>query len=418
MSFSPTSLPCVPSPCGGSARSLTSKMINFMRLISRCKPGFFNLQLEDPQGCMSCFCYGHSSVCTTAQGFIKHTIHSRFDSGRCFWTSHGERGFWCCVTFLRGSWAGNSFSAASSKVVGCGQARGQTLGSTVHVFKFISHWRQEIESQEEIDARRCCIVSRNSRCSGYLLQSIVIQIDVMHCPAHCFSDLIHTTPQIVSLLRYFNAASLVIFSVPSVLCGGWNNIIFANDTCGLTLLPLGPGKWKGLDQDGNEVDIEYDAGSISLTAGVNVYQAYFIATGKYAKQKHWSRHFAHNFSWQSLTIKDKKRNKSTESHTVIPDGWQSSERVLDAHWGRQNVFPENVVHHLMDKLLLVYSQVPGGSEIQLQPGLDVHAASRWGAAGQTLRPRRRHRGKRTHDFHAHIFPGEERVNTPCWGCEG
>ena len=31
--------------------------------------------------------------------------------------------------------------------------------------------------------------------------------------------------------------------------------------------------------DGNAVDVEYDAGGISITSGVNVYQAYFMAPG-------------------------------------------------------------------------------------------------------------------------------------------
>ncbi len=45
----------------------------------------------------------------------------------------------------------------------------------------------------------------------------------------------------------------------------------------------GRGKWKGVDLDGNRVPVEYDSGtgSIELTAGVNVYQAYFLAPSEY-----------------------------------------------------------------------------------------------------------------------------------------
>uniref|UniRef100_A0A7N9AR09 Laminin subunit gamma-1 n=1 Tax=Mastacembelus armatus TaxID=205130 RepID=A0A7N9AR09_9TELE len=44
----------------------------------RCKPGYFNLDPNNPQGCTPCFCFQHSSVCVSAEGFSVHTISSVF----------------------------------------------------------------------------------------------------------------------------------------------------------------------------------------------------------------------------------------------------------------------------------------------------------------------------------------------------
>ncbi|KAM9217864.1 laminin subunit gamma-3 [Leptosomus discolor] len=46
-------------------------------LCNRCQPGWFNLQPHNPVGCTSCFCYGHSTACTAAEGY--EVTHVRFD---------------------------------------------------------------------------------------------------------------------------------------------------------------------------------------------------------------------------------------------------------------------------------------------------------------------------------------------------
>ncbi|XP_022533612.2 laminin subunit gamma-1 [Astyanax mexicanus] len=45
----------------------------------RCKLGYFNLDPQNPQGCTPCFCFHHSTVCESADGYSIHTITSNFD---------------------------------------------------------------------------------------------------------------------------------------------------------------------------------------------------------------------------------------------------------------------------------------------------------------------------------------------------
>uniref|UniRef100_A0A8C4DYK9 Laminin subunit gamma-1 n=1 Tax=Dicentrarchus labrax TaxID=13489 RepID=A0A8C4DYK9_DICLA len=44
----------------------------------RCKLGYFNLDPTNPQGCTPCFCFQHSSVCDSAEGFSVHSVSSSF----------------------------------------------------------------------------------------------------------------------------------------------------------------------------------------------------------------------------------------------------------------------------------------------------------------------------------------------------
>ena len=46
-----------------------------------CKPGFFGLTAANPLGCHPCFCYGHSSDCSSARGYVAQVTQSDFSSG-------------------------------------------------------------------------------------------------------------------------------------------------------------------------------------------------------------------------------------------------------------------------------------------------------------------------------------------------
>ncbi|XP_063172513.1 laminin subunit gamma-3 [Candoia aspera] len=61
-------------------------------LCNRCQPGSFNLQPHNPEGCTSCFCYGHSTVCTTAPGYEAHDIVSDFRQGLDGWRAKDPDG--------------------------------------------------------------------------------------------------------------------------------------------------------------------------------------------------------------------------------------------------------------------------------------------------------------------------------------
>lgn len=50
-------------------------------VLFRCKLGYFNLDHQNPLGCTACFCFQHSSVCESAEGFSVHTITSSFQRG-------------------------------------------------------------------------------------------------------------------------------------------------------------------------------------------------------------------------------------------------------------------------------------------------------------------------------------------------
>ncbi|XP_059157945.1 laminin subunit gamma-1-like [Physella acuta] len=57
------------------------------RQCDKCKPGYFGLSEKDRFGCISCFCYGHSSECTSAEGYVASNITSNYDRGAERWTA-------------------------------------------------------------------------------------------------------------------------------------------------------------------------------------------------------------------------------------------------------------------------------------------------------------------------------------------
>ncbi|XP_066837050.1 laminin subunit gamma-3 isoform X1 [Anser cygnoides] len=56
-------------------------------LCNRCQPGWFNLQPHNPAGCTSCFCYGHSAVCTAATSYEVTHVRSDFSRGLEGWAA-------------------------------------------------------------------------------------------------------------------------------------------------------------------------------------------------------------------------------------------------------------------------------------------------------------------------------------------
>ena len=50
-----------------------------------CKPGYFGMSAGNTLGCLACFCYGHSSDCSSARGYVAQFIQSDFSSGTQRW---------------------------------------------------------------------------------------------------------------------------------------------------------------------------------------------------------------------------------------------------------------------------------------------------------------------------------------------
>ncbi|XP_057674386.1 laminin subunit gamma-3 [Corythoichthys intestinalis] len=51
----------------------------------RCKPGFFNLQENNPAGCQPCFCFGHSLACSSSNHYVAVNITSDFMEDQDGW---------------------------------------------------------------------------------------------------------------------------------------------------------------------------------------------------------------------------------------------------------------------------------------------------------------------------------------------
>ena len=48
---------------------------------SRCRSGYFNLELTNPEGCTKCFCYGQASTCQSASNYFFNPLRSSFTQG-------------------------------------------------------------------------------------------------------------------------------------------------------------------------------------------------------------------------------------------------------------------------------------------------------------------------------------------------
>ncbi|KAL5277341.1 LAMC3 family protein [Megaselia abdita] len=63
------------------------------RRCRECRPGFFNLDLDNRFGCTPCFCYGHTSECQSAFGFSQVSMNSNFNRNSERWQAldlHGR----------------------------------------------------------------------------------------------------------------------------------------------------------------------------------------------------------------------------------------------------------------------------------------------------------------------------------------
>nr|XP_006640850.2 PREDICTED: laminin subunit gamma-3 [Lepisosteus oculatus] len=58
----------------------------------RCKPGSFNLDSQNPDGCLNCFCFGHSAVCTSASHYSAINITSDFTEDTEGWIGEFSNG--------------------------------------------------------------------------------------------------------------------------------------------------------------------------------------------------------------------------------------------------------------------------------------------------------------------------------------
>ncbi|KAL8178113.1 UNVERIFIED_CONTAM: Laminin subunit gamma-2 [Gekko kuhli] len=56
----------------------------------RCKQGYYNLDSGNPEGCSQCFCYGHSTTCSSAENYSIHKITSFFQQDDEGWKAEAN----------------------------------------------------------------------------------------------------------------------------------------------------------------------------------------------------------------------------------------------------------------------------------------------------------------------------------------
>lgn len=78
--------------CDSTSGSCTCKLNVEGRQCDKCKPGYFDLSTANQFGCTPCFCYGHSSICSTADGYFAMNISSVFEKDKGNWGGQNRIG--------------------------------------------------------------------------------------------------------------------------------------------------------------------------------------------------------------------------------------------------------------------------------------------------------------------------------------
>lgn len=78
--------------CDSSSGSCSCKLNVEGRQCDKCKPGYFDLSTENQFGCTPCFCFGHSSICNTADGYFAMNVSSVFDQDKQKWAGQNRIG--------------------------------------------------------------------------------------------------------------------------------------------------------------------------------------------------------------------------------------------------------------------------------------------------------------------------------------
>ncbi|KFQ25454.1 Laminin subunit gamma-2, partial [Mesitornis unicolor] len=90
------SLQCECDPAGSTGGCLSGhcvcKETTTGEQCERCKRNFYNLDARNPAGCSPCFCYGHSTVCVSADNHSIYNITSTFQQGAEGWRGVYESG--------------------------------------------------------------------------------------------------------------------------------------------------------------------------------------------------------------------------------------------------------------------------------------------------------------------------------------
>lgn len=77
--------------CDKTGKCLCKKNIEGDKC-DKCKPGFFDLEWSNELGCVPCFCFGHSSVCTSSPGYSVLRLESTFNRDAERWVARDSQG--------------------------------------------------------------------------------------------------------------------------------------------------------------------------------------------------------------------------------------------------------------------------------------------------------------------------------------